>query len=383
MKSFLLLFIVLLPAMLFSQSGIQGEFIFQPDEKLHGHTHASSIVECPDGSLLACWYEGVSDKSRDVHIQAARLLKGKTDWSEPFLLADTPMLSDNNPCLYIDEQERLWLFYYTLLGAPEEPWDTAFLRYKISSDYLSTPVTWYVQKDLPVIPNGLDETIELLCDQNKSNLQVQKMCEQAQPKLKSQLARRLGWTTRTSPVRLSNGKLLLPMASEIFGLAAMALTPDNGNTWEFSKPALGYGIEQPTALERKDGTLVAWFRDSSGIDRIRKSESTDMGMTWGPVTETDFPNPGAGIQVLRLKSGNVMLIYNDNTDEERNSLVVSLSDDEGSTWKWKKQIEKSDKGRYDYPALIQTRDEMLHATYSHDVKTIKHVTFTEGWVKNE
>ncbi|NIA28917.1 MAG: neuraminidase (sialidase)-like protein [Actinobacteria bacterium] len=372
----------------FAQISLKGEFIFKPDKAGHGHTHASSLVECPDGSLLACWYEGKSDRSTDVHIQAARLLKGHKTWSPDFLLADTPMLSDNNPCLFVDRQKRLWLFYYTLLGSPEEAWDTAFLRYKISTQYedASKPIIWDVQSDLPVKPNDLDETVETLCRQalakSHSDPRVVKQCELARVKLKSQLARKLGWTTRAKPITLSSGAILLPMASEIFGIAMMAITPDGGRTWKFSKPPLGYGIEQPTVFEKKDGTLVAYFRDSSPAHRIRKSESHDLGLTWSPVVNTDFPNPGSGIEVLRLMDGNIVLIYNDCVDDPRNSLAVSMSDDEGKSWKWTRHIERTKgAGRFDYPSIIQTRDGKLHATFSYNLQTIKYVSFTEDWIK--
>ena len=203
----------------YARSSLKGEFIFKPDKGKHGHTHASSIVECPNGDLLACWYEGETDRSADVHIQAARLKQGETIWSKDFLLADTPMLSDNNPCLFIDKQKRLWLFYYTLLGSPEEAWDTAFLRYKISTHYQddSKPIVWDIQRDLPVKPTELDKTIEKLCndDNLKSYPNMNEFCEKAQLKLKSQLVRKLGWTTRARPITLSSGTILLPMASEI------------------------------------------------------------------------------------------------------------------------------------------------------------------------
>ena len=365
---------------------LKGEFIFKPDKEKHGHTHASCIVECPNGSLLACWYEGKNDRSADVHIQAARLKQGETIWSNDFLLADTPMLSDNNPCLFIDKQERLWLFYYTLLGSPEEAWDTAFLRYKISTHYQddSKPIVWDIQQDLPVKPTELDETIEKLCnDKNlRSHPDMDEFCEQAQLKLKNQLARKLGWTTRVRPITLSSGTILLPMASEIFGITAMALTADGGETWIFSKPLLGYGVEQPTVFEKTDGTLIAYMRDASPANRIRMSESKDQGLSWSPIINTDFPNPGSGIEIIRLTCGNIVLIYNDCINDPRNSLAVSMSDDEGKSWKWTRHLEKVEgRGRFDYPAIIQTRDGALHATYSFNLETIKHVVFTEKWIK--
>ncbi len=372
----------------FAQISIKSEFIFKPDKAKHGHTHASSLVECSDGSLLACWYEGKSDRSADVHIQAARLLKGHKTWSQDFLLADTPMLSDNNPCLFIDQQKRLWLFYYTLLGSPEEAWDTAFLRYKISTQYqdASEPITWDIQRDLPVTPTDLDETVEKLCQEalakSDSAPYIVKQCETVRTKLKSQLARKLGWTTRVPPITLSSGSIVLPMASEIFGIAMMAITKDDGLTWRFSKPPLGYGIEQPTLFEKRDRTLVAYFRDSSPIHRIRKSESFDHGLTWSPVVQTDLQNPGSGIEVIRLEDGNIVLIYNDCVDDPRNSLAVSMSDDEGKSWKWTRHLESAEgPGRFDYPSIIQTKDGSLHATYSYNVQTIKYVNFTEEWIR--
>jgi len=38
------------------------------------HNHASCIVECPDGGLLACWYRGTGERTADdVAIMGSRL----------------------------------------------------------------------------------------------------------------------------------------------------------------------------------------------------------------------------------------------------------------------------------------------------------------------
>ncbi|HEV3484406.1 MAG TPA: hypothetical protein VG106_03290, partial [Vicinamibacterales bacterium] len=90
-----------------------------------GHVHASSVIETPNGSLLAVWYEngprsdafyyrgGDEDKADDVRIAAARLAPGATEWGPPFVIADTYGVSDNNPALAIDAQKRLWLVHAT------------------------------------------------------------------------------------------------------------------------------------------------------------------------------------------------------------------------------------------------------------------------------
>ena len=73
--------------------------------------------------------------------------------------------------------------------------------------------------------------------------------------------------------------------------------------------------------------------------------------------------------------GNIVLIYNDCIDDPRNSLAVSMSDDEGKSWKWTRHIERTKgAGRFDYPSIIQTRDGKLHATFSYNLQTIKYVS---------
>jgi hypothetical protein len=43
----------------------------------HWHNHASCIVECPNGDLLACWYNGSGERNADdVKVEGARKRKG-------------------------------------------------------------------------------------------------------------------------------------------------------------------------------------------------------------------------------------------------------------------------------------------------------------------
>jgi predicted neuraminidase len=163
----------------------------------------------------------------------------------------------------------------------------------------------------------------------------------------------------------------------------MAVSDDGGSTWFASEPLIGFGNIQPAVLRRNDGTLVAYMRENGPRQRIRVCESKDDGLTWGPVGVGDLPNPGSGLDGVRLADGMWLLVYNDTT-EGRKSLAVSLSDDEGKTWKWTRHLERHDSGAYHYPAVIQTRDGSVHCVYSFFVpegKSMKHAVFNTAWVQ--
>jgi len=81
-----------------------------------------------------------------------------------------------------------------------------------------------------------------------------------------------------------------------------------------------------------------------------------------------------------------VMAYND-LERGRTSLAISMSDDEGVTWKWKRNIQKG-AGSYHYPSLIQAADDNLHLTYSEfetkdgkQLKSIRHARFNAAWVE--
>ena len=96
----------------------------------------------------------------------------------------------------------------------------------------------------------------------------------------------------------------------------------------------------------------------------------------------DLPNPGSGLDALRLAGGRWLLVFNDTT-EGRGSLAVALSDDEGRTWPHRRHLERNAAGSYHYPAVTQGRDGTIHLVYSAFVpegKTMRHVACDEAWI---
>jgi predicted neuraminidase len=402
------------------------------------HVHASTIVELPNGDLLAAWFQGTGERwADDVRIMGSRLSAGATRWSEPFLMADTPGFPDINPILFMDAKNRLWLMWYTVIA---NQWETSLLKYRISEDLSvrSGPPKWAWQDVLHVKPGGSSEwgiqpddcfvkSVERQIEEYATYLQKEIYASQPDQgaaavarwkaqggqmlakargedmirrgRLRTEAAetvakdlgyayfRRMGWQTKNKATLLEGGRLIVPLYSDGFDFSLMAITDDNGATWQFSEPLVAAGNIQPAIARKADGTLVAYMRDAGPAPkRMHVSTSPDRGMTWSPVRDSDIPNPGSGADIVTLRNGHWALAYND-TEQGRHSLAVSLSSDEGKTWPHARHLEHYDPTAGPtaaYPSIIQAADDSIHVVYSYrrpdTGQTIKHVRFTESWL---
>lgn len=373
----------------------------------HWHNHASMVVELPSGELLACWFHGSGERTADdVVVLGARLKRGSKQWSKPFLMADTPGYPDTNATMFLDPKKRLWLMWPTILA---NEWHTALMKYKIATDYSGDgPPRWHTSEVLHVTPGdefarAVAADADRLLASGPQEPQVVTYLERRKKDAADKLARRLGWMTRAHPYVLDGTRLIVPLYSDGFDFSLMAISDDWGATWRTSTPLVGAGNIQPSLARRKDGTLVTYMRDNGPAPkRLMTSTSADRGETWSPVQDTELPNPGSGAEVLVLKSGAWALVYND-LERDRYSLAISLSEDEGRTWRWTRHIERdadpSDpqrRGQYHYPSIMQAADGTLHVTYSYFLapalaqkdaegrlvrKSIKHAHFNEAWIR--
>lgn len=363
----------------------------------HWHNHGSCIVEAPNGDLIVCWFHGSGERTADdVAILGARKRKGVAKWSEPFVMADVPGFPDTNCCMIVDPKGRLWLFWPTILA---HTWESALLKYRISSDYYGDgPPKWETSEVLHMKPSDdFAEQVkakgEAYMGELASNPLAQIWLNRVTKMAEDKLTRRIGWFTRAHPYIVDGERLLVGLYSDGFSFSLATWTDDWGANWSFSDPIVGGGNIQPAFARKKDGTIVAYMRDNGPPPkRVMVSESKDRGETWGQVYDHPLlPNSGTGVEVANLRSGEWICINND-TESGRHSLAVSISDDEGATWKWTRHLEYSaDKsGRYHYPSILEAADGTLHASYSVFVpnpdgkgegKTIRHAAFNAEWVK--
>jgi predicted neuraminidase len=121
--------------------------------------------------------------------------------------------------------------------------------------------------------------------------------------------------------------------------------------------------------------------------RVQLSTSKDNGETWATATATAIPNPDSSLEVITLADGRWVMAFNESEKlDDRSRLVLALSDDEGATWKWKRDLEARPGGRFHYPSLIQARDGRLNLTYTFQPederhRAIKHVNLHPDWIK--
>ncbi len=346
-----LFFAILFSVNIFAQSSfndekaiIKAEFIYDSKDVPFPSCHASTIAETENG-LIAAWFGGTAEKNPDVGIWSSIFSNGK--WSVPVEVANGVQHKDLrypswNPVLYNNEGEIK--LFYKVGPNPRDWWGEV-----ISS--VDNGKTWTNKYRLP---EGIWGPI------------------------------------KNKPVLLNNGDLLCPSSTETEGWRVhMEITPDMGKTWERTK-ALNDGKKegaiQPTILIHKNGKLQILNRSKTKM--ILTSWSTDNGRTWSKFTESQLPNNNSGIDGVTLKDGRHVLIYNHvitkKTWGDRNILNLAISDD-GIKWEAAILLENdaNPDTEYSYPAVIQTKDGMVHITYTWNRELIKHVVVDPSKLKTK
>ncbi|MFT4567733.1 MAG: hypothetical protein ACI9FN_002700, partial [Saprospiraceae bacterium] len=317
-------------------------------------------------------------------------------------------------------------------------WETSLLKYRISKNYMQEkgPPEWVWQDNIHVRPGGSTErgiqpddafvrsvekqyekiTQELINSNptaseleewinfktgilNKvkgDNLTAKGRIYKedgsfTQTPLGYPLSRRIGWQTKNKPAQIGN-RILLPLYSDGLEMSIFAITDDFGATWDFSTPIVGIANIQASIAKKKNGHLVAYMRDNGPPPmRHPMSTSKDRGMTWSNVVDSNVPNPGSGSDVVTLQNGNWVIAYN-NTEDGRNSLALSMSEDEGKSWSHTRHL-VLDKNAAPmtgaYPSIIAADDgSQIHVIFSFTKtvdgkkkENIRHISINEEWIR--
>lgn len=324
----------------------------------HPTCHAPSLCELPTGELLLAFYAGSREGAPDSVVLGARFDPKRSAWSPPEVWVDVPGRAPANPRVFLGPDGTVWLLVGINYGLRWCSGDT-YLFLKRSFDFGHT---WH--------------DLELFGDQK-------------------------GLLGKNKP--LNFGEIwLIPVEWEREWNATFLRSENHGRTWQIvgslGKEA-GAHLIQPTVVPLADRRLMAYMRSQEG--RIFVSYSNDMGKTWARPQPTSLPNNNSGIDMVRLRSGNLVLAFNPippipglaklhegwpevmpagfDVWGPRTPLVIALSPDEGQNWPYQLALEEGS-GEFSYPAIIQDRRGIIHVAYTYNRTAICHVRFSEEYL---
>ncbi|KHJ37282.1 putative neuraminidase (sialidase) [Pedobacter glucosidilyticus] len=318
------------------------EFIY--DKAPFPSCHSATLEETPEG-LVYAFFGGTRERHPDVEIYVSRQVNGK--WTAPVSAADGVQpdgtrLPTWNPVLYQVPSGDLLLFY-KVGPKPSEWWGML----KTSKD---NGKTWSSAQKLPDTYIG---------------------------------------PVKNKPVLLSNGNLFAASSTEGKGWKVhFEVSPDFGKTWrkigplDAGKDSLN--VIQPSILDHGNGKLQILARTRNRA--LAEAWSYDYGETWTALAKTNLPNNNSGTDAVTLKNGKHVLVYNhvlppgDLAKGPRTPLNVAVSKD-GKNWKAALILEDSPISQYSYPAVIQTKDGLLHFAYTWRREKMKHVVVDPSKLK--
>jgi len=330
-------------------------------------SHAANLLQLKNGDLLCVWFAGSWEGNSGVGIVLSRLGRGSHTWTKPQLIDNHDGASYQNPVLFQSPDGAVHI-YHTTQGAGAGEANSKVLEV-VSHDngrHWSAPT--------------------VLFDKG-------------------------GSFTRHPLLVLSPKTWLLPMtyvtskgigAGAETNYSAMKLTRDGGAHWEECVVTDSFARVQPTVVQIDSRHFAAWFRDRKS-QWVYRSTSSD-GCHWSKPEPTELPNNNASVQAFRLQNGHIVLVFNNSHDDRsgptpipglRKPLSIALSEDNGATWSYIRDLETGRPGfgieeqrpktpgreEYSYPTVTQTSDGRIHVAYTFRRQTIKEVTLDEGWIR--
>ncbi|WP_166333505.1 sialidase family protein [Sphingobacterium chungjuense] len=313
---------------------LKDEFLFK-EKSFFDQCHASTLEETKDGVLISSWFGGSHEGNKDVVIYGTRKVNGK--WDDPKVWADgkvndTLQYPCWNPVLFRAKNEQRICLYYKVGPNPREWWGMV----KTSED---GGKTWAAPRRLP---DGILGPI------------------------------------KNKPLQLTGGDIISPSSVELSEerwLSHVEISTDQQKTWKL------YPIDhpsdlntiQPSVVEYEDGKLQVFCRSKEGV--VTTATSLDQGRTWSTMQRTNLVNPNSGTDVIRVKDL-LFIVYNPDIPgkdwwEGRTKLRLACSED-GQNWHDIFTFEDEEKGEFSYPTIMQTSDGLIHVSYTHNRKNIRH-----------
>ena len=306
-------------------------------------SHSVSLADLGHGVIGAAWFAGSREGASDVAIRYARLEQGR--WTAPWTIISRERVQTDtarmirklgNPVLQVDAKGILHLYFVSVSWGG---WAGSALNHSESAD---GGHTW--------------STVTRLITSPLWNLST---------------------LVRAAPLTLADGGSALPAYHEFIRKHPEWIRLDAaGRVVDKVRLPAADRLLQPTVAVLDSQQAIALMRDAGDAHRIGLSRTTDGGQSWSPAAATALPNPNAGIALIRLADGRLLLAYN-HEESERNRLALALSADGGQNWSPPIPVENgAGEDEFSYPALLQDQTGMIHLAYTWKRQGIFHRSYS-------
>jgi len=296
-----------------------------------------AVAVAPNGRLWVAYWIG-GDVEHDRNIKNVMVLYTAANPDSPLEGPVVIPKSDYGfyifqPCLWIDPEGRLW-FTYVEMGVGEEGLSTVAL------------VTGNPEESHPIW-----EKPRIITPGHQMN----------------------------KGITLKNGDWIFPaedFTDPEHRKDRLFISRDQGKTFSFYSSLLlpGVGVPELMTIEKNDGSLWMLTRTKNGIVG---ATSPDGGKTWQdirPLSESGIQSPDSRFHITRLKSGRLLLVYNNNP-KGRTDMTAALSDDDGKTWPHKLLLDAYT--HVTYPDAQQLADGSIVIVYDKDRYKLHPFTHNE------
>jgi len=322
------------------------------------HNHDPAIVECPNGDLISMWYTCVDEGARELAQAASRLRWGQAEWEEASPFWCVPDRNDHAPAMWFDGKDTI--YHYTGVGACGGRGRMAVVM-RSSKD---SGARW--SKGRLILPQFS------------------------------------GGHQLSEPVfRMQDGTIVLV----VDGRDTLWMSRDEQLTW-YNPGGDILGIHAGVT-QLRDGSIFALSRGGDIDGRMPISISKDRGKTF-EYKASEFPPVSGGqrLVLLRLREGPLFFAsfadngigIVDSSGKKRRvyGLFAAVSEDEGSTWPYKRLVSDDGPGRTiectdggaimlsahsseyrGYLSVCQSLDGLIHLISSRN-----HYAFNLRWLKS-
>ena len=351
---------------------------FLPSHMLQNH--AANLHRLPDGRLSCVWFGGTMEGMGDISVYMSTL--EPEGWSLARRLSDDPERSEQNPVLFTAPDGAVWLIHTSQPGGRQDECEiVARVSYDGGESFGSARRIGdfrgiFVRQPLRLGPAG-------------------------------------EWL-------LPGFRCVTPVAGRWTGdndTAVMLVSRDQGQSWQANEVPDSLGAVHMNPVAPRAGTTPAFFRDRYA-EWVKRSISTDGGLTWTAPLPTDLPNNNSSVQAVRLEDGRIAMVLNPvsaaQSDARRRSLydeidgeaevpvvtvgpkaiwgvprapmTLAISSDDGVTFPILIDLDRGSghalsnnsadgiNRELSYPSILQDGDGRLHIAYTYHRRAIRYVS---------